>query len=270
MTDDDLIYYVEQTLTYPIRNYADGLEIRDWGNCQTKMDPSFASPDRNLLSMIRSEAASVDAMMEEVKRYYHGHGKDQFCVMLGPNTKPSNLAEYLVGHGATLKDRHFGMVFPVDQELEGKVDSRVEVHEIDLKGTTDDITDMIDRAWGMPPGTCKKGVDKLRKYDEGSVYAPRIFIAFHDGKPAAFSAMELYADLPVIRIAGGATDPDYRGKGLYKAMVQARLEAARKHGKSHLVVQAITDTSAPILKRMGFREICVIDKYLMELVPMPS
>jgi GNAT superfamily N-acetyltransferase len=269
MTDDDLITYAEQTLTYPIRDYADGLEIRDWGHCQTKMDPSFASVDRNLLSMIRCEADAVDAMMDEIMRYYRGHGKEQICVITGPNTTPSGFTDYLLQEGATLKDRHFGMVFPVDRELEGEVDPRVIVREVDLKGTTDDITDMVDRAWGMPPGTCKQGVDELRKYDKGTVYEPRIFIAFHDGKPAAFSVMELYDDLPVIRIAGGATDPAFRGKGLYKAMVQARLDAARKLGKSHLVVQAIIDTSAPILKRMGFREICTLDKYEMAVRRTP-
>jgi GNAT superfamily N-acetyltransferase len=185
--------------------------------------------------------------------------------MVSPNTEPANLADYLLQHGATLKDRHFGMVFPVDQDLNVEIDPLVEVREVDLKGTTDEIADMIDRAWGMPKGFAKKGVDELRKHDEGTVHAPRIFVAFHNGQPAAFSAMDLYDDLPVIRIAGGATDPAYRGKGLYKAMVKARLEAARKYRKSHLVVQAIVDTSAPILKRLGFREICTINKYLMDV-----
>lgn len=268
MTDDELITYIEQTLTYPIRDFADGLEIRDWGNWQTKMDPSFPSPDRDLLSMIRIDTASVPAMLAEVMRYFRGHGKERIGIIIGPDTKPCDLAEQLVPRGASLKDRHWGMVLPVDQDLEVKMDPRVEVREIDLKGTTDDITDMIDRAWGMPAGACKQGVDRLRQYDVDAVQAPRIFIAFHDGKPAAFSAMDLQDELPVIRIAGGATDPAYRGKGLYKAMVKARLDAAKKLGKSHLVVQAIIDTSAPILKQMGFREICTLDKYEMD-VRMP-
>jgi hypothetical protein len=43
MTDEELITYLELTLTYPVRVFPDGLEIRDCGTYRTKMDPSFPS-----------------------------------------------------------------------------------------------------------------------------------------------------------------------------------------------------------------------------------
>jgi GNAT superfamily N-acetyltransferase len=263
--NEDLIHYLEQTLTYPIRDYADGLEIRDWGNWQTKMDPSFPSPDRDLLSMIRIEATAVPSMLAEVGEYFRKNGKERLGIIVGPGTRPENLADILLERGASLTDEHHGMVFPVEQDLAIKVDPCIEVREVSLPETTEAITDMVDRAWGMPVGACRKGVDELRKYPEGSVQALRIFVAFYHGKPAAFSAMDVQPELPVIRIAGGATDPVYRGKGLYKALVKARLEAARKWDKAYLVVQAKVHTSAPILQKLGFRTICSIDKYEIDI-----
>lgn len=117
----------------------------------------------------------------------------------------------------------------------------------------------------MPEGTSWKGLEALRQHEPGTVHWPRVYIAFHDGQPAAFSAMEVHEDLPVIRISGGATDPVFRGKGLYKAMVNERLEEARKLNKGYLVVQAKVETSAPILKRLGFREVCTLHDMVMDI-----
>lgn len=265
MTTEVLITCLEQTMTYPIRSFADGMEIRDWGSWQTKMDPSFGSADRDLLSMIRISESKVPEMLDLVCRYYGGHGKKSFGIIVAPYTQPEGLADLLLERGARRSERYLGMVLPVTRELAIEVDSRIEVREVDLEGTTGEMTEMIDRAWSMPGGSTRKGVDELRKYDPAEIHAPRIFMAFYDGKPAAFSAMDVYDDLPVIRIAGGATDPAYRGKGLYKAMIKARLESARNLGKDYLAVQAKVDTSAPILERLGFETLCEIEKYDMDV-----
>jgi predicted N-acetyltransferase YhbS len=54
-------------------------------------------------------------------------------------------------------------------------------------------------------------------------------------------------------LAGGATLPSFRGRGIYRALVRARWDDAVRLGADALVVIANVDTSYPILERLGFR-----------------
>ena len=54
---------------------------------------------------------------------------------------------------------------------------------------------------------------------------------------------------------GGAVAPRFRGRGVYRALVAARLELARAAGLAGVAVQAMPDTSAPILAWLGFTEV---------------
>jgi GNAT superfamily N-acetyltransferase len=265
MTDEELITYLELTLTYPVRVFPDGLEIRDCGTYRTKMDPSFPSVERDIIAMIRANDAGLPAIFDQVIEYFHSHGKDAFGVILSPRSTPASLRTYLAGRKAEPGKRYLGLAFPVEGKLEIDIDPRIEVREMMLADMTDDIAAMIDRAWGFPEGNTKQGLAKLKESDDGSPHPRRVCIAFYDGVPAAFSALELYDDLPVIRLGGGATDPAFRGKGIYRATILARQNIAREHGKQQLLVQALEDTSAPILKRLGFRELCVLEQFSMKI-----
>jgi len=61
----------------------------------------------------------------------------------------------------------------------------------------------------------------------------------------------------VFLIAGSAA-PWARSRGLYRALVRARWDDAVARGTPALVTQANPDTSYPILKRLGFEDVCEI------------
>jgi GNAT superfamily N-acetyltransferase len=54
---------------------------------------------------------------------------------------------------------------------------------------------------------------------------------------------------------GGVVLPALRGRGVYRALVSARLEHARSRGISLATCQA-GRMSAPILERLGFETVC--------------
>ncbi|WP_055486405.1 acetyltransferase [Streptomyces sp. WMMB 322] len=62
-------------------------------------------------------------------------------------------------------------------------------------------------------------------------------------------------------LRGGTTLPEWRGRGLYRALVaeRARLAAARR--VPHLQVDA-SDDSLPILRRLGFRAVTTMTPYV--------
>jgi len=96
-----------------------------------------------------------------------------------------------------------------------------------------------------------------RDFDESAkLGVPVTFLARLDGRPAA-TAMAIPSDRGVFLIAG-ATAPWARGRGLYRALVHARWEFAAARGTPALVTQADPATSYPILKRLGFEDVCEI------------
>jgi predicted N-acetyltransferase YhbS len=88
---------------------------------------------------------------------------------------------------------------------------------------------------------------------------PLTFLATLDGKPAA-TGMAIPSDRGVFLVAG-ATATWARGRGLYRALVRARWDFAVERGTPALVTDAVVDTSYPILRRLGFVEVCTIRRF---------
>ena len=82
-----------------------------------------------------------------------------------------------------------------------------------------------------------------------------IYVAYLEGEPVA-RASASYSEHGVT-LFGGATLPEARGRGAYRALVAARWADAVERGTPLLVTQA-GRMSRPILARLGFQEICEI------------
>jgi hypothetical protein len=85
---------------------------------------------------------------------------------------------------------------------------------------------------------------------------PVVFLAEIDGRPAA-TAMSIPSERGVLLIAG-STAAWARGRGLYRGLVRARWDDAVARGTPGLVVMANPETSYPILKRLGFEDVCTV------------
>jgi GNAT superfamily N-acetyltransferase len=88
-----------------------------------------------------------------------------------------------------------------------------------------------------------------------------VYLAWVDGEPVA-AAIAVFTDHGVV-LSGGATLPSARGRGAYRALVAARWRDAAARGVPALVTQAGA-MSRPILRRLGFREVCEIRIFLDE------
>jgi GNAT superfamily N-acetyltransferase len=65
----------------------------------------------------------------------------------------------------------------------------------------------------------------------------------------------------VARLLGGSTLPQWRGRGIYRALVAARAQRAAARGVKYLQVDASED-SAPILRRLGFHAVTTTTAYV--------
>jgi GNAT superfamily N-acetyltransferase len=88
------------------------------------------------------------------------------------------------------------------------------------------------------------------------------WIAYLDGRPASWASA--IAGPRGLYLAGGATLPEARGRGCYRALVRARWDDAVARGTPGLVVGA-QETSRPILERCGFVRVATM--YELETDP---
>ncbi|GLW70919.1 hypothetical protein Kpho02_32180 [Kitasatospora phosalacinea] len=75
-------------------------------------------------------------------------------------------------------------------------------------------------------------------------------VAYVDGAPAGAGAVALVDG--VARLAGGAVVPSRRGRGVYRALLAARLSYAVAHGARMALVKGNPATSGPVLQKAGF------------------
>lgn len=88
-----------------------------------------------------------------------------------------------------------------------------------------------------------------------------VHVARLDGVPVACGRTHFAPGSAVAELAGGRTRTTHRRRGLFTALVTARLAEARSRGRSHALVDALP-TSEPVLRRLGFRSVARTRPYV--------
>jgi GNAT superfamily N-acetyltransferase len=182
------------------------------------------------------------------------------CVWwIGPSARPADIAERL---------RELGLREPRDRvgELRALVltdrpadaPAGVEVRVIERYEDFVSAREVQWTAFDVSERRKAASRDRMRQDFEDALrlQVPVGFLATIDGEPAA-TAMAVPSDRGVFLIAG-ATAPWARGRGLYRALVRARWDYAAARGTPALITHANPQTSHPILKRLGFEDVCTI------------
>jgi GNAT superfamily N-acetyltransferase len=126
----------------------------------------------------------------------------------------------------------------------------------------DEETVVVAEAASIPPPPADVELSFAR--DEFDDLAARIFgeryalpekavavVAIVDGQPVSGGRVDFEDDVEFAGLFGGITLPEYRRRGLYRAIVAKRAELARERGYRWLYSDALP-TSRPILERLGF------------------
>ena len=88
-------------------------------------------------------------------------------------------------------------------------------------------------------------------------------VAYVEGQPASGGRLDLEPNVEFAGLFGGATLPEFRGRGLYRATVARRAEIARERGYRYVYVDA-AETSRPILERLGFVAITTTTPFTLQ------
>jgi len=121
-----------------------------------------------------------------------------------------------------------------------------------------------DRAFrDDPPGELhERLLAQLREAPE----ALGMVVAMAGDEPVAASRVEFVPGTDFAGLWGGGTVPEWRGRGIFRAMVAYRAGLAAERGYRYLQVDALP-TSRPILERLGFEPIARTRPYVFTPTP---
>jgi GNAT superfamily N-acetyltransferase len=87
-----------------------------------------------------------------------------------------------------------------------------------------------------------------------------MFVVMAGGVPISSSRIEYLPASEFAPLWGGSTEPQWRGKGIYRAQVARRAQLASERGYPYLMVLA-SENSQPILTGLGFETISHVTRY---------
>ncbi len=204
-------------------------------------------PGWNVAQRFRLREGELDEVREEIHARLRAKGRTACTWEVGTHATPVDLVDRLLELGLVDDEPTplaVGMVLtdPPAQQAPGVEVRPVETYEEHLAASQ-----IAAIAFGGPVPT--KVTPPPR--DPNNI----VYLAFVDGEPVARASGSFSPQ--GVTLFGGATLPEARGRGAYRALVAARWEDAVSRGTPVLVTQA-SPMSRPILAQLGFREVCEI------------
>ena len=189
----------------------------------------------------RAAAQLVPAVLAELRR----HGAERVVWTVGPGNVPAGVDEVLLGLGATTDRLVDICAFPLRGGLPAApAGGAASARAVRTRDEVADYERVTAQAWGYPEPS---GADIDLAFAH---LAPGRFLGCWNDVPAGAGGYGLAGE--VARFWGAAVVPAFRGRGVYRALVRARMEEAMSRGATVALVHAKTDTSSPILRRLGF------------------
>lgn len=198
--------------------------------------------------------ADADRRIAETIEHYRALGLS-FLWNVGENSRPRDLGERLVRAGLSFRKEALGMVLEtegVPLSLDGDVATET-VHN----GNVDDYVDLAMAGWENAPEQRAALSEDMHRAVREARADVQYFIARRHGQAAGTAFVRVVEALggAVGYLVGGSVHPKHRSKGVYRALVAARAEWLRACNVEWMAVQAFSDTSAPICRRLGFRHV---------------
>lgn len=194
------------------------------------------------------DEGEVASKIEQVIEGYRALGVP-FWWVVTPLTRPCDMAARLTERGFQLTSRAMGMCKDprgvVLRCPEGVTVEEVSAHNIE------EWARVQAEGWGpdfvedpLVPPPPEQRIDVLVR-SQGQV-AGAGSILFLDG---------------FTHLLRGVTLPAFRGRGVFRACVERRLEIAAERGAPVATSHCLAETSAPIYRRLGFEEVCELAYY---------
>ncbi|MHB8587742.1 MAG: GNAT family N-acetyltransferase [Candidatus Dormibacteraceae bacterium] len=236
-----------------------GIEIIDTPRCRITIQPDFPIAGPNHASWIRCRASEAGDVIREARAIFASRHLP-FMWTLDPEAEPTDFADILGRHGVH-PDPHGAesqvMVMPIDATVKAPAIEGMEIR--DALADPESFW-MADRAAAeafeadLPIGAPEFiAMQERRRLHFRAARNRHLLLATVGGEPAGAAGVSVYPPAGAI-LQGGSVRPKFRGRGIYRALVAARLDIARRAEVSGLTVWG-GDMSGPILAGLGFQKV---------------
>jgi GNAT superfamily N-acetyltransferase len=197
--------------------------------------------------LIARQVAFFAARGERFEWKYHGHDL------------PPDLPERLRSAGFVPEDTETIVIARVD-EIAGEpaLPESVALREVTERADFERIAQMEKTVWGDKHTWLPDMLESERKLDPESI----TIVVAEAGEAVVCAAwIRFDSGTEFATLWGGATLPEWRRKGIYRAVVAYRANLARERGRRYLETDA-SDDSNPILQRLGFVPVTTTTPYI--------
>jgi GNAT superfamily N-acetyltransferase len=206
---------------------------------------------------VGATGAELDRLIVRQRDYFQARGESVEWKTRAHDL-PAELPERLVAAGFEAEDPSAVLLgFAAEVAAEPVLPDGVVLRRVSEVEDMRRIADHQSMVWGADLSWVGDLLVGQVSADPGQI---TILVAEADGQIVC-SAWSVYSPgTDFVALLGGTTLPDWRGRGLYRAMIAERAREAVARGFSLLHVDASPD-SAPILRRCGFHEITTSTHY---------
>jgi GNAT superfamily N-acetyltransferase len=200
-----------------------------------------------------------DALDELIARqvdFFAARGQ-RFEWKLHGHDLPAGLPERLLAAGFVPEDQETVMIGRVDAPGSPRVPDGVRIREVLEDREFAAVAALEEAVWGEDHGW----VDDLAAERRADPDGLRIFMAEAAGRAVSAGWVRLPSGTEFATFWGGATLREWRGRGIYRALVAHRARLAAERGLHYLEVDA-SDDSRPILERLGFVAVTTTTPYV--------
>ncbi|MEU7900361.1 GNAT family N-acetyltransferase [Nonomuraea sp. NPDC049152] len=189
---------------------------------------------------------TADAAIADQLRHYAGRA---FEWKLYAHDQPTDLAQRLQAAGSTPEPAETLMAADI-RDQPTTIDLPEGVHLRPVTDTTDIelMLEVHQQAFGTSPAHLGH---HLRTQLADAPHTIAAVLAMAGERPVSAARLTLHPGTDFAGLWSGGTAPDWRGRGIYRALVAYRARIAAERGYRYLQVDA-SDDSRPILERLGF------------------
>jgi GNAT superfamily N-acetyltransferase len=206
-------------------------------------------------------ASNADDVIATQVRFFASRGKE-FEWKLYSYDEPADLAARLIAAGFRPEEPESLMIAAIE-EITAALSAAELPPGIRLEQATDEAG--VDRLVRVHELVFGEDASELRSSLLAQLAcAPEttdLVIAMAGDEPVCSARSGFVAGTDFAGLWGGGTLPQWRSKGIYRALVRYRAELAAGRGYKYLTVDA-SDQSRPILERIGFECLAITTPYI--------
>ncbi|MDF3301331.1 GNAT family N-acetyltransferase [Streptomyces tropicalis] len=204
------------------------------------------------------DAADADAVIAAQIDHFTALGLPFEWKLYG-HDRPGDLGARLAAAGFTAEPAETLMVGDLDAlSLDAEPPAGVRLSAVTDSHGVDLLVDVHDRVFGTDGGRLRHRLLSRLAADPDTVVA---VVALDGEVPVSAARMEPVPGTAFAGLWGGGTLREWRGRGLYRALVAHRARVAARLGHRYLQVDA-SDDSRPVLQRLGFVPLTTTTPYV--------